>query len=240
MPRSEGFTKRSDLFRIQASEVTMSLTTKIQQRINDKNMLLHPFYQDWMKGELSRKQLQNYGEQYIPFTDDFPRFVSAIHSNCDSLEKRRLLLENLAEEEGLDENGPGPHQNLWRDFIDGIGGDSRKKGAFAIKSLALRDTYKELCQSSYEEGLCALYVYEHQIPKVAELKIEGLAQFYGITDKKALRFFTLHQKADVAHSGACEKLIDEIDEEKEAAALAAAAKAADSLWDFLSEAHAAE
>ena len=167
----------------------MNLTTKIQQRIKDKNMLLHPFYQDWMEGKLSREQLQNYGEQYIPFTDDFPRFVSAIHSRCESLEKRRVLLENLAEEEGLEKDGPGPHQNLWRDFIDGIGGDSSKKGAFALKSLALRDTYRELCESSYEEGLCALYVYEHQIPKVAELKVDGLAKFYKVTDKKICAIF---------------------------------------------------
>ena len=217
----------------------MNLSAKIQHHIKEKNMLLHPFYQDWMEGKLSRKQLQNYGEQYIPFTDDFPRFVSAIHSRCESLEKRRVLLENLAEEEGLEKNGPGPHQNLWRDFIDGIGGNSRKKSGFALKSLSLRETYKNLCESSYEEGLCALYVYENQIPEVAELKVEGLAQFYGVTDKKSVRFFTLHQKADVAHSKACEKLIDQIGEEKEAPALAAAANAADSLWDFLSEAHQA-
>ena len=215
----------------------MNLVAKIQHQIKDKNMLLHPFYQDWMEGKLSRKHLQNYGEQYIPFTDDFPRFVSAIHSRCESLEKRRVLLENLAEEEGLEKDGPGPHQHLWRDFIDGMGGNSRKKGAFAVKALALRDTYKELCESSYEEGLCALYVYEHQIPKVAELKVEGLAKFYGITDEKAVRFFTLHQKADVIHSKVCEKLINDIGEEREAPAVGAAVKAADALWDFLSEAH---
>ena len=215
----------------------MNLVSKIQHHIKDKNMLDHPFYRDWMEGKLSRKQLQNYGEQYIPFTDDFPRFVSAIHSRCESLDKRRVLLENLAEEEGLERNGPGPHQHLWRDFIDGIGGNSRKKGGFAVKSLALRETYKKLCESSYEEGLCALYVYEHQIPKIAQLKVQGLSEFYGIEDEKAVRFFTLHEKADIAHSKACEKLIDDIEEEKHSPALGAAVTAADSLWDFLTEAH---
>ena len=175
-----------------------------------------------------------------PFTDDFPRFVSAIHSRCDSLQKRRVLLENLIEEEGWEKDGPGPHQNLWRDFIEGIGGNPHKKGGFAPKALALRESYQKLCDSSYEEGLCALYVYEHQIPEVAELKTQGLAKFYRITDKKAVRFFELHEKADIAHSKACEKLIDDIPEEKEAPAITAAMTAAESLWDFLSEANCTE
>ena len=215
----------------------MNLTEKIHHHIKDKNMLEHPFYQDWMEGKLSRKQLQNYGEQYIPFTDDFPRFVSAIHSRCESLDDRRVLLENLADEEGLDRKGPGPHQHLWRDFIDGMGGNAKKKGGFAVKSLALRETYKKLCESSYEEGLCALYVYEHQIPKIARLKVEGLARFYGVEDKKSVRFFTVHQKADVAHAKACGKLMDRIEEDKREPALKAAVAAADALWDFLTEAH---
>ena len=224
------------LFHLDPKEVSMSLVSHIQEQIGCKNMLHHPFYKAWMEGNLTLTQLQHYAEQYIPFTDAFPRFVSAIHSQCELESGREVLLENLIEEEGVE--GPAPHPQLWRDFLQGIGGKGGPQTEFGEKALALKETYFQLCRSSYEEGLCALYTYEHQIPRVAKLKIEGLAQHYGITDKKTIQFFELHQKADVGHAKACEKLINKIGTANEEKSLSAAETAANSLWDFLTEVHA--
>lgn len=213
----------------------MRLIDEIHRQLQKKQMLLHPFYRDWMQGLLSKEQLQAYSEQYIPFVDSFPRFVSATHSLCESPDARKLLLENLMDEEGMG-NSPA-HPNLWRDFVTGVGADRNKTVRAEEAGRRLEKVFFDLCTSSYEEGLCALYAYESQIPEIAEAKIRGLAQHYGISDDKTTEFFALHQEADVYHSKACERLIGEIAPEKFEVSVKAAQKASQALWDFLSEVH---
>ncbi len=213
----------------------MEFAIKIQNHIQSKQMLYHPFYQDWMAGRLSQKQLQNYAVQYLPFVDSFPRFVSATHSLCDSDEGRKMLLENLMDEEGVRDSAP--HPKLWRDFAAGIGANLSKKEAFNTKAQELEAVFFSLCRSSYEEGLCALYAYEYQIPEIAKVKIQGLAQNYKIKDTKTISFFSVHQQADIYHSQGCARLINKIEEDKMGLSLSAAKKASESLWDFLTEVH---
>ena len=62
------------------------------------SMLKHPFYVAWSEGKLSREVLQEYAKQYYAHVRAFPTYVSAVHSRCDDLDTRHLLLENLIEE----------------------------------------------------------------------------------------------------------------------------------------------
>jgi pyrroloquinoline quinone (PQQ) biosynthesis protein C len=50
----------------------------------------------------------------------------------------------------------------------------------------------------------------------------------------------VHETADIYHAKTCEKFIDAIPADKQAEALNAAREAAQSLWDFLSEAYGTE
>jgi len=215
----------------------MSLLSKIQESIKTKHLLLHPFYQDWMQGKLTRTQLQHYAEQYTPFVDAFPRFVSATHSLCENSKARKLLLENLNDEEG--EKYSPPHPELWRDFTEGIGGKPGTPSTVGQEAQNLEKTFFALCRSSYEEGLCALYAYEYQIPEIAKAKTEGLAANYDVKDEKTTRFFSVHETADVYHSKACADLMEEIPEEKWERSIAAATRASEALWKFLDESYAA-
>jgi pyrroloquinoline-quinone synthase len=211
----------------------MTLLQEIQMQIQNRRMLAHPFYQDWMSGKLSKEQLQNYAHQYLPFVDSFPRFVSATHSQCEDTTARKLLLENLLDEEGFRHSKP--HPELWRNFLKGLGASEDR--VLGEKAQALEATFMSLCQSSYEEGLCALYAYESQIPEIAKAKIEGLARNYQMKDASAIEFFSVHQMADVYHSRACADLIENVDVEKREVCVSAARKATDALWDFLTEVH---
>lgn len=211
----------------------LNLVTRIRNEIRHLNMLQHPFYQDWMKGKLSREQLQHYAVQYAPFVDAFPRFVSSVHSRCLSSEGRKLLLENLMDEEGLGYSKP--HPILWRQFAFGL--DAKIDDVEVSIGKKLEERFFELCGSSYEEGLCALYAYEHQIPEIARAKINGLEKSYAISDSATLEFFKVHETADIYHSRACESLIDLIDSEKTTCAINAAKESASSLWNFLTEVH---
>ena len=68
-------------------------------------------------------------------------------------------------------------------------------------------------RKSYAEGLASLYTYERQIPEIADTKIKGLKQFYGVTSKEGLEFFEAHKSADVIHRAECEKLLDSLTED---------------------------
>ena len=48
------------------------LLEKIDAAIAEKNLLKHPFYQDWQAGKLSRESLQLYAAQYYRHVDAFP------------------------------------------------------------------------------------------------------------------------------------------------------------------------
>jgi len=212
----------------------MSFSAQLQESIRDLHLLSHPFYQAWTEGKLAKEELQEYAVQYKPFVEAFPRFVSALHSNCENETARAEILENLMDEEGKTGRS-APHPQLWRDFMDGLG--AKDHGSYGNAALKTKDTFMNLCRSSYEEGLCALYAYEYQTPAISKTKTDGLKTFYGLNDPRCLEFFNVHEMADVYHSQSCAKMIDAIPADKQAVALQAARGAAQSLWDFLSEAY---
>jgi pyrroloquinoline-quinone synthase len=198
-------------------------------------MLKHPFYQAWTEGRLPLDTLRHYARQYFHHVDAFPRAVSAVHSVCPDRDGRRMLAENLAEEEGI-EAGKQDHASLWLMFACGLGEsepDVRRQG-LNPETMALIETFRRLSRKSYASGLGALYAYESQFPAVASAKIEGLVERYGIQDEDTLRFFRVHQSADVEHSAVCRALLDRLPEDERDEAIAAGEELAGALWNFLS------
>jgi len=165
----------------------------------------------------------------------FPRAVSAVHSACPDRNGRRMLAENLAEEEGI-EAGKQDHASLWLMFACGLGEseDAVRGQSLNGETQALIDTFRRLSRQSYAAGLGALYAYESQFPGVASAKIVGLIDRYGIDDEDTLRFFRVHESADVEHSSVCGSLLDRLPEDQQAEAVAAGEELAGALWNFLS------
>lgn len=218
----------------------LATSTTIDSVIADRSMLKHPFYRAWTDGTLPLDTLRDYSRQYFHHVEAFPRAVSAVHSVCPDRDGRRMLAENLAEEEGI-EAGKQDHATLWLMFASGLG---ETEGAVRSQELnpettALIETFRRLSRKSYAAGLGALYAYESQFPAVASAKIEGLIERYGIGDETTLRFFRVHETADVEHSSVCRALIDRLPEDEAAEAVAAAEELAGALWSFLSGVEAA-
>ena len=217
----------------------MTTTTAVSDRIDAavaaRAMLSHPFYQAWTEGRLSLDTLRSYARQYFHHVEAFPRAVSAVHADCPDRHGRRMLAENLAEEEGI-EAGKQDHASLWMLFACGLGEDeaSVRSQPLNPETAALIDTFRRLSRKSYASGLGALYAYESQFPGVATAKIEGLVDRYGISDEETLRFFRVHATADVEHSAVCRELLDKLPAEQQAEALAAGEELAGALWNFLS------
>ncbi len=217
-----------------ASLTSSTFENNLLAAVMQHSMLKHPFYVAWSEGKLSREVLQEYAKQYYAHVRAFPTYVSAVHSRCDDLETRQMLLENLIEEEQGAEN----HPELWLRFAESLG-VTREEVRNAELLPQTKDSVarlKQLTQSAdYREGLAALYAYESQIPEVAQTKRAGLKEFYGIDDERGVSFFRIHESIDTIHqqvemrilSSECRTSDDQIK------TISAAKEAAKALWSFL-------
>ena len=206
---------------------------ELNEKLDKYHLLKHPFYEIfWNEGKLTREIIKDYAEQYYQHVKAFPRYISATHSICDDIEKRKILLENLQDEE----NSDGDHPKLWKNFAASVGADKNKidnvKPDWFTKDMI--DNFFAQARSSYAEGLASLYTYERQIPEIAETKIQGLKKFYGVSSKEGLEFFEANKSADVVHRAECEKLLDSLSKEEQVKAEKASVLTARYLWNFLS------
>jgi len=179
--------------------MTHPTLTLIDTQIAGRSVLTHPFYQAWQRGELTQAALADYAGQYYHHVAAFPQYLSALHAHTADASTRRAVLRNLVDEEA----GIPNHPELWLRFAAGVGASQAEvlETPAAPETAALVETFRRCCgDGSVAAGIAALYSYESQIPKVAETKIAGLQEFYGVCDDSALAYFRVHQEADVEHS----------------------------------------
>ncbi len=170
------------------------LLARLDAAIAEKNLLKHPFYQDWQAGKLSREVLQLYAAQYYRHVEAFPKHLRVLAARTEG-PLQGLIRENLAEEE----NPAGPHPKLWRDFAAalGVGEDDITCCPALPGTQAVVQTFREICgDRPVAEAVAALYAYESQVPEIATTKIDGLKKFYGVTQPEGLAYFAVHEEAD--------------------------------------------
>ena len=204
----------------------------LNNRLDKLHLLNHPFYVAWEQGELTQEILQDYAEQYYQHIKAFPRYISATHSMCEDIEKRKLLLDNLSDEENLNKD----HPMVWKQFALAAGADESSLDLVKQEYFTsdLIENFFRLSRSSYAEGLGALYAYERQVPEIAETKIKGLIDHYNISTDQGLEYFVVHKDADVLHREQSEKLMLQLNEEEQVLAEEAALSTGHMLWSFLS------
>ena len=205
----------------------------IDNQIEAKHLLKHPFYLAWTRGELSKEALTDYARQYYRHVAAFPTYLSAVHANCDDQATRKQLLSNLIDEEA----GSPNHPELWLKFAEGLGVsdvDVRESGKWP-ETKNLIGTFRSVCaDGSTAEGLAALYAYESQIPAICESKIDGLKKHYHFTDPEHYRYFTVHIEADREHSAVeCKMLAGYIDNHNFESVKASVTRILDALWEML-------
>src|SRR5579862_3695251 len=128
----------------------MKLIDQLNQIISEWSLLKHRFYQAWSNGELRIEQLQIYAAQYYHQVKSFPRFISRVHTACPEIEARKVLLENLVDEEihGTD------HPSLWIQFAQGLGVSKQ----VVLDEVALPETqimvdqYYHLAERDWRDG----------------------------------------------------------------------------------------
>ncbi len=219
----------------QAPERTETFMEALEAKIAQRSVLQHPFYQAWNAGTLTREALQDYATQYYHHVVAFPAYLSAAHSHASDLKARRILLENLMDEEA----GSPNHPELWLDFAEGVGvsREDVQNAKLQPETVAAIAAFRTACQSeTFTDGVSALYSYESQIPEVAKTKIEGLVSRYAVTDPATLRYFAVHIEADEVHRAQERALLEThvATEAQAESALASAESALNGIWNLLS------
>lgn len=205
---------------------------KIDNDIAEKNLLKHPFYLAWTRGELSREALTDYAKQYYHHVAAFPTYLSAVHAKCDDQPTRKQILSNLIDEEA----GSPNHPDLWKQFANGLGLDDVDLATTEKQpeTKNLIATFRSVCaEGSTTEGLAALYAYESQIPAICASKIDGLKKHYGFTDPEHYEYFSVHIEADKEHAAAEREML-KIDHRNFQAVRASVNRVLDALWEMLS------
>jgi len=207
---------------------------KIDNNIEAKHLLKHPFYLAWTRGELSNEALADYARQYYHHVRAFPTYLSAVHAKCENEATRKQLLNNLIDEEA----GSPNHPELWLHFADGLGvaQDNAKNAEKWPETKKLIETFRSICRDgSTAEGLAALYAYESQIPAICESKIDGLKKHYGFNKPEHYQYFSVHIEADREHSAAERRMLDAyLNEQNFESVKRSVNRVLDALWEMLS------
>ncbi len=214
------------------------LLARLDAAIAEKNLLKHPFYQNWQAGKLSRGALQLYAAQYYRHVEAFPKHLRVLVARTEG-QLRETVMQNLAEEE----DPAGSHPKLWREFAAavGVGEDDITCCPALPGTQNVVATFREICgDRPVAEAVAALYAYEAQVPEIASTKIDGLRKFYGVDEPAALAYFEIHEEADKAHREAWRAwLTEHTDNNNNDEVVATANEALTALWGALDAVHCA-
>ena len=178
----------------------MNIIKRIDEMIETRSLLKHPFYQMWSDGKLSQDTLAGYSKEYFQLVKAVPSFMTPIIEKAPDSAISELIANQQEESD---------HVKLWIDFAGEIGVSEGE----LIQYTGLTKTRKAVSDlnelmNTYEGGACAMYAFEKEIPKISQTKLDGLAKFYGITDDEATEYFKLHTEADIRHSASWRTILE--------------------------------
>ena len=206
---------------------------ELDDLIEKRSILQHPFYKAWREGHLTIEDLATYAQIYYPHVAAFPGYLQAALQTAEDSLVRSELESNLREELGE----PKPHPELWLDFASGLGLEheqvSKASPHPAAKQIVA--AFEMLSEESSTSALAALYAYEAQQPEVARTKADGLVELYGIDDPQTLAYFEVHAEADLRHREGERRALERClsDGASMDEVLLAAGQALDAYWGLL-------
>jgi len=178
----------------------MNIIKRINEMIEERSLLKHPFYQMWSDGKLTQGSLAGYSKEYFQLVKAVPFFMTPIIEKApDSVISE--LIANQQEE--------SDHVKPWISFAGelGVSEDELIPYTGLTKTRKAVSDLNEL-MNTFESGACAMYAFEKEIPKISQIKLDGLAEFYGMTSNEATEYFKLHTEADIRHAASWENILE--------------------------------
>ena len=197
------------------------LIYKLDQEVDKRSLLKHPFYKMWSNGELNIDHLQGYSMEYFQLVKVVPELVNNIVLKMGESKLRSTVEESQKDEESHIEPWISFATSLGvkkKDLLNHVCDENTKK---AVSSLV------ELTKHSLDEAVCAMYAYELDLPNISKTKIEGLTKLYNLSSSDSTNYFEIHQEADIRHASVWRDMIREIPDHKYEACVESAVKSLD-------------
>ena len=178
------------------------LIQEIDRIIEERSLLKHPFYQAWSDGKLTRESLAGYSKEYYQLVKAVPIFMAQLMDHVP---------ESLHDEFNFNQQEEFSHISLWERFAGGLGVSyeelNNHEGLYTTNHAI---SGMHTLMSSFVSGSTAMYALEKEIPKISEIKLQGLAEFYGLTSEDVTEYFKEHMEADIRHTASWQKAIDSV------------------------------
>lgn len=175
---------------------------------------VHPVRRLLLGGELTREQLQGWAKNQFHEFRNIHRFFGIRYQKCPIQALRRMLLENMVEEEGEDLfGGEYPsHAELWTRFGEGLGiAREEMQGYEPLPGIkAALEMYVQLVQQSHwAVAIGTGLVFEGEGPKRMGQERQALEAHYSWIPSEALAFFRAHEYHDEGHGNFIVEVIKE-------------------------------
>jgi len=161
------------------------------------NVLDHPFYARWTRGELSAGDLARYAGQYRHAVVALARAADGA-ARAGTAAERAELAAHAGEE--------AAHVTLWDEFARAAGTDGPQPAEPETADCA------EIWAGDGRDllgHLVALYAIESAQTAISRVKSDGLREHYGFAAGPATAYFDLHAERDVEHAAEGRALIAE-------------------------------
>jgi pyrroloquinoline-quinone synthase len=188
----------------------MNLIERIDEARTRWNVLDHPFYLRWERGELSRDELSFYAGEYrhavVALAD-----AAAVGGDA----------EHAAEE--------AAHIQLWDDFAAALDAPLDREPSIETRKCAAAWRPEDSL-----EARAVLYAVESGQPDISRTKLTGLVDHYGFAaGSKGTEYFELHSDRDHEHAAASAKVLRQAAPEDADRLVAAAEAALEGNWRLL-------
>jgi pyrroloquinoline-quinone synthase len=188
----------------------MNLIERIDETRARWNILDHPFYQRWERGELPPRELAFYAGEY---RHAVVALADAAAATGDA--------EHAAEE--------AAHVDLWDDFAAAL--DAPLQRAPTPETRSCADAWR---RDDPLEARAVLYAVESGQPDVSRTKLAGLVEHYGFEPgSPGTAYFELHAERDHDHAAASRDVLTDAGPEDADRLVAVAEAALEGNWRLL-------
>jgi pyrroloquinoline quinone (PQQ) biosynthesis protein C len=188
----------------------MELCASIDQARERWDVLRHPFYARWERGELSPDELAFYAGEYRHAVVAVAQAAAATGD------------EEHAREEA-------EHVGLWDDFAAAVGAPLDREPTAETASCAAAWSPDDRFQA-----LAVLYAVESAQPAISRTKLAGLVEHYAFDgDDPAAEYFRLHAERDLEHARAAREALAEAPAGRREELVAVAERALEANWRLL-------